>query len=137
MKLISATFGLAVICSVGLVAQSATTKTKTKVEVKDGKTVTVSGCLASNPGGGYMLTTTRGDMKYALVTDDDLSKHVGHRIEVKGKAADRGDGKVKIESTVGTSGGDKTESKTEMKGDMAGMHYLGVKSVKMISASCM
>ena len=57
-------------------------------------------------------------MKYALVTDDDLSKHVGHRIEVKGKAADRGDGKVKIESTVGTSGGDKTKVKTELKGDM-------------------
>jgi hypothetical protein len=45
--------------------------------------------------------------------------------------------KVKIESTVGTSGSDKTESKTEIKSaDMAGMRYLGVKSVKMISASC-
>lgn len=136
MKLISAVFGLAVICSVGLGAQSATTKTKTKMEVKDGKSVTVSGCLASNPGGGYMLTTTTGDMKYALVTNDDLSKHVGHRMEIKGTATDRGDGKVKMESTVG-SGDAKTKAKTEVKGDMAGMHYLGVKSVKMISASCL
>jgi acylphosphatase len=83
-----------------------------------------------------MLTTTRGEQKYALVTDDDLSKHIGHRMEIKGKAADRGDGKVTIEST-GTSGSDKTKVKTELKGDSPDMNYLGVKSVKMISKSCM
>ncbi len=139
MKLISTAFCVAALCAVGLGAQSSTTETKskTKIEVKEGKNVTVNGCLERNPGGGYMLTTSRGAMKYALVTDDDLSKHVGHRIEVKGKAADRGDGKVRIESSVGTSGGEKTEAKTEVKGDMAGMHYLGVKSVKMLSSSCM
>ena len=139
MKVISTAFCLAAICAVGLGAQSGTTetKTKTKIDVKDGKDVTISGCLAANPGGGYMLTTTSGAMKYALVTDDDLSKHVGHRMEIKGKAADRGDGKVKVESTTGTSGGEKEKSTAEMKGDMPGMHYLGVKSVKMISKSCM
>jgi len=83
-----------------------------------------------------MLTTVRGEQKYALVTDDDLSKHIGHRMEIKGKAADRGDGKVTIEST-GTSGGDKTKVKTELKGDGPDMNYLGVKSVKMLSKSCM
>jgi hypothetical protein len=139
MKVISTAFCLAAICAVGLGAQSGTTetKTKTKIDVKDGKDVTINGCLAANPGGGYMLTTKSGAMKYALVTDDDLSKHVGHRMEIKGKAADRGDGKVKVESTTGTSGGEKEKSTTEMKGDMPGMHYLGVKSVKMISNSCM
>jgi hypothetical protein len=139
MKLISSAFCMAAICAVGLSAQSSTTETKskTKIEVKDGKNVTVSGCLERNPGGGYIITTSRGDLKYSLVTDDDLSKHIGHRIEVKGKAADRGDGKVTIESTVGTTGGEKTEAKTELKGDMADMHYLGVKSVKMLSSSCM
>ena len=139
MKVISTAFCLAAICAVGLGAQSGTTetKTKTKIDVKDGKDVTISGCLAANPGGGYMLTTKSGAMKYALVTDDDLSKHVGHRMEIKGKAADRGDGKVKVESTTGTSGGEKEKSTAEMKGDMPGMHYLGVKSVKMISNSCM
>ena len=137
MKLICAAFGVAAMCAVGLGAQSGTTETKTKIDVKDGKEVKVSGCLEHNPGGSYILTNSRGGLRYTLVTDDDLSKHVGHRIEVKGKAADQGDGKVKIESTVGTSGSDKTESKTEIKGaDMAGMRYLGVKSVKMISASC-
>jgi hypothetical protein len=130
---------VAAMCVVGLGAQSGTTETKskTKVEVKDGKDVTVRGCLAVNPAGGYMLTTTRGDMKYALVTDDDLSKDIGHRMEVKGKAADRGDGKVKVESKVGTTGTETATTTTEMKGDMAGMHLLGVKSVKMLSGSCM
>ena len=136
MKLICATFGLAAICAVGLGAQSGTTKTKTKIDVKDGKDVTVTGCLEANPGGGYMLTTTTGALKYAVVTDDDLAKHVGHRVELKGKAADKGDGKVKIESEV-KSGDDKAKAKTEMKGDMAGMHYLGMKSLKMLSTSCM
>jgi hypothetical protein len=138
MKAIFTAFGLAAMFAVGLGAQSGTTetKTKTKIDVKDGKEITVSGCLASNPSGGYMLTTTRGEQKYALVTDDDLSKHIGHRMEIKGKAADRGDGKVTIEST-GTSGSDKTKVKTELKGDSPDMNYLGVKSVKMISKSCM
>src|SRR3954447_13909799 len=99
MKIISSAFCLAAMCSVGLVAQSGTTetKTKTKVEVKDGKDVTVRGCLAANPAGGYMLTTAHGDMKYALVTDDDLSKDIGHFMAIKGKAADRGAGRVKVE----------------------------------------
>ncbi|HMB79261.1 MAG TPA: hypothetical protein VKI43_04315 [Vicinamibacterales bacterium] len=138
MKLIRATFCLAAMCAAGLGAQSATTesKTKTKIEVKDGKEITATGCLRSNPGGGYMLMNAKGEQEYALVTNDDLSKHVGHRMEIKGKAADRGDGKVKIEST-GTSGQDKTTVKTELKGDKADMNYLGVKSVKMLSASCM
>ena len=136
MKQIFSAVCLAAICAVGLGAQSSTT-TKTKVDVKDGKDVMVSGCVEPNPGGGFMLTTTGGAMKYALVTDDDMAKHVGHRVEVKGKAADKGDGKVEIKSTTKAGDGDKTEAKTEIKGDnMSGMKYLGVKSVKMISKSC-
>ena len=104
MKLIYATFGMAAMCAVVLGAQTGTTETKTKIEVKDGKEVKITGCLERNPGSGYMLTDRAGGLKYMLVTNDDLSKHIGHRIEVKGKAADKGDAKVKIESTVGTSG---------------------------------
>jgi len=144
MKLMFVTIGVAAMCAVGLGAQSETTKsqsgtttTKTKVEVKDGKEIHVTGCLEANPGGGYMLTNKEGGLKYSLVTNDDLSKHLGHRIEVHGTAADKGDGKVKVESTV-KANGEKTETTTETKGnDMSGMKYLGVKSVKMISASCM
>jgi hypothetical protein len=138
MKLFFGACSLAAICAVGLGAQSGTTesKTKTKIDVKDGKNITINGCLAPNPAGGYMLTTLRGEQKYVLVTDDDLSKHLGHWMEVKGKAADHGDGRVAIEST-GTSGGEKTKVKTELKGDNPDMNYLGVKSVKMLSKSCM
>ena len=135
MKLICTAIGIAAMCAVGVGAQTGTTTQKTTVDVKDGTKITISGCLEPNPAGGYMLTTTTGAMKYALVTNRDLAKHVGHRLQVRGKATDRGDGKVTIESKVGT-GGDKSETKTELKGDMPGMHYLGVDAVKMISKSC-
>ena len=133
MKLISATFCLAAICSIGVAAQSAETKTKTKVKVDGGRDVTVAGCLARNLDGGYKLTDPQGRMIYALVSGDNLEKHVGRRIEVKGKATNGNDGKVKIESETKTSGGEKTKEKTELTGDV---HALDVKSVKMIASSC-
>jgi hypothetical protein len=139
MKLIGATLGIVGMCAVGASAQTSKTKTeeKTKIEVKDGREIKIVGCVERDPGGGYMLTNLRtGEMKYALVTDDDLSKHLGHLVQVKGEATDKGDAKVKIESKVkGTSGG-KKEVKTEHKGDV-GLRYLGLKSLKMISTSCM
>ena len=45
-----------------------------------------------------------GTMRYVLVGETDFSKDVGRRVEVKGKAATEGHGKVKVESTVKTSG---------------------------------
>src|SRR5437879_1298577 len=107
MKLISV-FCLAAICAMGVGAQSSeTTRSKTKVKVDGGRDVTVSGCLARNLDGGYKLTDVQGRMVYALVGGDDLDKHVGHRIEVKGKATDGHDGKVKIETETKTSGDEK------------------------------
>jgi hypothetical protein len=133
MKLISAAFCLTAICAVGLGAQSSETKSKSKVKVDGGRDVTVSGCLARNLDGGYKLTDPQGRMVYALVGGDDLDKHVGHRVEIKGKATDGHDGKVKIETETKTSGDQKTKEKTELTGDV---HALGVKSVKMIASSC-
>jgi hypothetical protein len=147
MKLIGAAFGIAEMCAAGAGAQTARPTDRAvdiekKIEVKDGKDITVNGCLERNPGGGFMITNEAGAMKYALVTTDDLSGHVGHRVEAQGIAADRGAAKVKIESAVGTSGvlGDQRISSTnkatrEAKGDL-GLKYLGLKSVKMISESC-
>jgi hypothetical protein len=136
MKLIIGTC-IAIACAVSLGAQSTTTettRTKTKVKVDGGKNVTVAGCLEANPGGGYMLTDRTGGMSYALVGGDDLAKHVGHRVEVQGKATDRGgDGKVKIDTKEKTTGSDTTHERTELKGDV---HALGVKSIKMLSKSC-
>ena len=144
MKLIGAAFGVAVLCAVGAGAQTQTTKTETKqkIEIKEGKEIKVVGCLEKSGAGGYMLTSTEsGRMKYALVTNDDLAKHVGHRVEVRGKATDKGDAKVTIETKVGTSGSasaddTKDKTKTTLEGDLD-LRYLGVKSIKMISTSCM
>jgi hypothetical protein len=132
-------------CSIGAGAQTTTTKVdgKQKVTVKEGKELTITGCVERNPGGGYMLTeSSTGGMKYALVTDDDLSKHVGHKVEIKGNATDLGNAKVTTESKMkGTSGSDsknkgKVETKTKAEGNLD-LHYLGLKSLKMISTTCM
>ena len=114
--------------------------------VKDGQDVTVTGCVEPNASGsGYMLTHVadkKGTMpNYMLASDDgDLKKHIGHRVTIEGKVADKGDGKVKVETRTKTkveNGDDKeTHSKSEVHGDMDGMRFLGVKSVKMIAASC-
>ena len=136
MTLIGNTVGIAMLCAVTAAAQSSTIQTTRKIEVKDGRNITVTGCLAVNPGGGFKLTETNGEMKYALITDDNLSNRVGDRVEVKGRAADQGEGKVKIESkTVGTSG-EISKSTTEAKGDLGGMPFLGVTSIKKIANGC-
>jgi hypothetical protein len=150
MKLIGMAVCLAVVCSAGLAAQTAQTESKSKVTVKDGQDVTVTGCVESTAGGAasgtaYMLThvadNKTGSMhNYMLVTDDgDLAKHVGHRMQIEGKVTDKGDGKIKVETKTKTKvdGDDKeTKSKSEIKGDMAGARFLGVKSMKMIAAAC-
>ena len=87
---------VATACSVSLSAQSTAVKSETKVTVKDGKDVTVTGCLGrAADGNGFMLTDVEGrDVKsrsYILVGEDDLDEHLGHLIEVKGKASNIGD----------------------------------------------
>ena len=136
MKLINVTFAVAALCAATAAAQTQTSRQEDtkKIEIQDGKKVTVLGCLEQNPAGGYMLVDREGDLRYALVTDKDLDKHIGERVEVRGKATDRGDAKVKIESKVGTTG-TTSESKTELKGDLD-LKFLGVDSVKRVSKSC-
>ncbi len=128
-------------------AQQTETKitTKTTVEVKEGRNVIVVGCLQVTPGGGgYVVTNVvvpgSGTRSYVLITDDDLSKSVGHHVEITGKAADRDKGKIetRTKTTVDNQGAPdrKTESKTEIKGDLANLPFLGVKSVKSLRSSC-
>jgi hypothetical protein len=142
MKLVK-TFGvasaLAAACAIGVAAQSATTerKEKTKVEVKGGDDVKVTGCLQRVAGGpGYVVTSESGAVKYAVVTDDDLTKYIDHRVEVKGNASDRGDAKVKIDRKVEGTAGEKSETKIETKGDMTELPFLGLKSIKTLKGSC-
>jgi hypothetical protein len=142
----------ALVALVGLgasaMAQETVKKSKTKISVDEGKEVTVTGCVARTPDGDLSLTNAAGKDgalgSYILVAKDDdrkdLDKHVGHRVEIQGKAADKGDGKltVKNESKVRTTEGDtkKRESTTKVEGDLNGLPFLGVKSVKMLAAVC-
>jgi hypothetical protein len=146
MKLFTAVFSLAALCVVGVTAQTSETRTKSKISIKDGTSVKVTGCVTAAPGGtGFVLTDvadkTGALPSYMLVSDrSDLAKHVGHRVELSGKVTDRGNAKVTTETKEKTEvgGGDdrETTTKTEVKGDAPGMPYLGVTSIKNIAASC-
>ena len=117
---------IAVVLACGLAAaQDTDKKSKTKVTVEDGKTITATGCVERGAGGEFLLTNVANKDgalgSYVLAKDDDgndvddLKDHIGHRVEITGKAADKGKGKIKVETkTEGTSG--KTESNSEVKG---------------------
>jgi hypothetical protein len=126
-------------------AQDVERKSKTKITVEDGKDVTVTGCVARGADGNFHLTNAAGKDgavgTYILAAEesDDLDDKVGHRVEIKGKAADKGSGKVKIKSKSEVEvGGDtrKRESKTEVEGDLQGLPFLGVKSIRSIASVC-
>jgi hypothetical protein len=138
MKLIGAALGIAAMCAIGVAAQTRTLQeeSKQKIEVKDGKKVTIHGCLERTADGAYIVTNDRGGLKYELITSKNLSEDVGRFVQVRGKATDRGDAKVKIESKVGTTGSKATTTTDEeLKGNL-GLRYLGVDSVKKLSKSC-
>jgi hypothetical protein len=132
--------------ALGAQTQTNERETKSKIAVKGGKDVLVTGCIEPSSGdNGYMLTHAadkNGALhSYMLVSDDgDLSKHVGHRVQISGKAADQGDATIKTETKTKTKAepGDDRErhSKSEVRGDLAGVPFLSVKSVKMIAAAC-
>lgn len=127
-------------------AVAAQEKTRTKISVEDGRDVTLTGCVERSAEHGFVLSRAAGkdgaERSYLLVGDaaNDLDDRVGHRVEVRGKAADQGGGKLKIEtkSEVESASGDrrKRESKTEVQGDLEGLPYLGVKSVRTIATVC-
>jgi hypothetical protein len=144
--------GIALAALVGATASAQVeTKTDTKVRVKDGKDVQMTGCIgvASGPA-AYMLTNALMDGKngtavhnYYLVGDTGgLKNHVGHMMQIKGKAVDRGDGKLVVETKTKVerehADDSKSKGKTEVKGDLNGapLPFLEVSSVKMLRASC-
>ena len=113
--------------NVGLAAQSATVKSETKVEVKNGKDVVFTGCVeASETGAGYILTHVqprRGDPLaiYVLVGEESsVGRHLGQLVEIKGKATNIGDdGKVEVttKTKVEREHGDDTVSKSKTEVD--------------------
>jgi uncharacterized protein (AIM24 family) len=134
---------LLAVSAVSLAAQTSQVERKSTVKVKDGESVKVTGCIAPVAGGqGFLLTNvadkTGALNDYILVSDEvDLSKHIGHRVQIEGKATDNKDGKVEMETKTRTKveGGDdrETKRKSEVQGES---RYLGVHSLKMIAAAC-
>jgi len=145
MKLIGAAAGIFMCATTLAAAQEikTTTKEKTTFKVEEGRDLKVTGCVQRFEDAGYMLTDTTGNLKFVLVTDDNLSKYVGHLVDVKGLGTDGADGKIKIEKEVGTSGqvgGEKepdrhSKKTTEVSGDV-GFPYLGMRSIKKLSNAC-
>jgi hypothetical protein len=149
MKSLGAAFCFVCIGAVGLgaqaTAQTSETETKSKIAVKGGKEVTVTGCIEPSASEGFMLTHVADKSgalhSYMLVSEEnDLSKHVGHRVQISGRAADQGDATIKTETTTKKKlePGDSKEThhKSEVRGDLAGVPFLSVDSVKMIAAAC-
>jgi hypothetical protein len=142
-RLLGCAFALAAISAVGLNAQSEVKRT-TKVEVKGGKEITTTGCVDRRGDGRFVLTGVGGEAQYVLVGHENVGKQVGHRIQVRGKATDLGDAEVKTQTTTSTKvdvehGADETSHRkttTEEKGDLAGVRYLSVDSVKVLADSC-
>ena len=147
MKAVTLGMTLALAGGIGLAAQTEKVKQETKIEVKDGKDVTLTGCVEPGASGpGYVLTHVQSRhgspmMTYTLVSEDaSVSAHVGHLVEIKGKATNIGDdGKVEIttKTKVEREHGDDQHSKekTEIKGP-TDFPFLGVKSVRMLRDSC-
>ena len=136
-------------CAGATLAAQVKTKTETKVEVKGGKDVQLTGCVepASGPA-AYMLTNVATSEKtpdivhnyYLVGKTDDLEKHIGHVMEIDGKAIDRGRGEIEVETKTKIerehAPDTKEKSKTEIKGESAPLPFLDVSSVKMLRASC-
>ena len=146
-KLLCAALVSVMAAGASVLAQDEVKKSKTSMSIDSGKDITVTGCVVRS-GDEFSLTNAAGKKgavgPYILVADgddrDDLAKHVGHRVEIKGKAADQGDGKVTIKTQreIKTDDGDtkKSESTTKVKGDLDGLPFLGVKSVRMLATVC-
>ena len=149
MRQLLSGLALALFATATMAAQSGEVKRETKIEVKDGKNVTVTGCVErhSDPTGATKFQLTDVADKegrrgaYLLIGEgDDLDDHVGHLVEIKGKASDHEDGRVKVESKtkIERDDGDdtKTESTEEVKGDLRGLPILDVNKVRMIRPTC-
>src|SRR5262245_3034732 len=115
--------GIAIATAILSAATLAAQETKTRVIVEDGKEMTLTGCVQKNVDGSLMLTNVAGKDgavgSYILAElgddneVDDLDKHTGHRMEIRGKAADRGDGKIRVRTKSEVGKADGGTAKTE------------------------
>jgi hypothetical protein len=139
------------VSQVGAQSSQVETKTTKRIEIDGGREVTLTGCVGqSSDGSAFMLTNvgnTLGELKsYHLIVadgDDDeakkLARYVGQKVEIRGKASDEGEATVKtsMKTEIERPGPDhETETKGEMKGNIDGIAFLGVDSVRQIAKDC-
>jgi hypothetical protein len=149
MRTILSGFGVALLATTAIAAQSATVERETKIEVKDGEEITVTGCLERHPDAtgaiGYQLTNVADKdgrvSSYLLVDEeDDLEERVGQLVEIRGEAADREDGRIRIETETKVERDDAPDSTTrtteETTGDLRGIPILAVDDVRTIRPDC-
>ena len=140
------TIGLAAMATMASAqSQGTKTTTETKTEIKGGKDLTVTGCVERGTGTEFLLTGIRqkdgrGPTRYSLVTKDDMSKHVGHRVEIHGKAVTEGEGTVTVQSKtkteVGNNPAQETKTTTEGTSGVLPIPYLSVGTIETRSSSC-
>ena len=137
MNMTTLTACLALASAVSLGAQSSETTTKTKIDIKNGKDVKVTGCIEAGADGGYLLTNVTdqtGDRhSYMLVSDNqNFSKVLNNRVEIEGKIADSRNAKVEIKTETKVDGPARdTHAKVEERAA-----YLGVQHMKSIATVC-
>jgi hypothetical protein len=142
-RLLGCALAIAALSAIAADAQTELKRT-TRVEVKGGKEITTTGCVERMSDGRYSLTSVGGEVQYILVGHENVAKRLGHRVQVNGKATDLGDAQVKTETKTSTKvdvedGPDQHSehtTTTEQKGDIAGVRYLNVDSMKTLADSC-
>lgn len=60
---------------------NSTTKTTT---TKSTKTHQLTGCLAKDPSGGYLLQNGKYKSGVAVKSSQDISEHIGHKVQLTG-----------------------------------------------------
>lgn len=138
-RVLRSVFVMLVCGTIGLGAQTSEVTTKTKTTVKDGTKITTTGCVSRMDDGRFMLRNADGGAEYILV-GKNVAHYMNRRVEVRGKATDIGDAKVRTETTMKTDvehGKDeKARVKVDETGKLSGTPLLGVKSVRTLAKSC-
>jgi hypothetical protein len=172
---------LSCVATLGAQAPTATSGEQRPSTMDKAKEISVTGCLSKGADGKYMLTNAKVDNpasatagtsgttatppttagapaatpaaagSWTLSGGSDLDKHVGHKIQVTGKASMDGTmdhgrtpdttaaaaGSAAGAATVGTSGSTATAAAEEQRTkDASAAQQLDVQSVKMIAATC-
>ena len=114
--------------SSGSMSQTPTSTQNSDMDHHNGsKNVSMKGCI-SQQGGQFMLMDKKHPEGVALNSSQDLSAHVGHKVEIKGNWADSASGSA-ASSGTGMSGSNAGGSSSGSKG-------INVTDVKMISDKC-